>query len=81
MDTKEIDKRFTYHLVDKDQQVSMSTVRDLCLELAHALNALLPDGREKSTALTYLEICLFFANAGISRSSNGSSNKALERPE
>jgi hypothetical protein len=67
MDTKEIDNRFTHHKVEGEQITRMSDIQARCAELAHAINSLLPDGREKSTALTYLEICMFFADAGVSR--------------
>lgn len=68
MDTKDLDNRFTYHPIkDKEQEDKYVEVRRLCMELAHALNALCPDGREKSLAITNLEQTQFWANASIAR--------------
>ena len=43
------------------------SVRAACLELAHQLNDDLPEGREKSVAITKLEEAMFWANAAIAR--------------
>lgn len=78
MDTKEIDKRFTPVTVTDQGKISLVDMQVRVLELAHAINALMPDGREKSLALTSLEETMHWADAGIARSNDASSNKTLE---
>ena len=81
MDTKEIDLRFTSHPVTSEQKVSLADMQVRFLELAHAINALLPDGREKSLALTNLEMSMFYADAGIARNKDATSHQTLERSQ
>lgn len=64
---KRIESDFTYHPPTPEMIADMATLRDQARLLAHAINSLVPDGREKSTALTYLEIVVMEANAGIAR--------------
>ena len=49
------------------QVAAMTDMRDAFKKMALAVNALVPDGREKSLALTKLEEAMFHTNAGISR--------------
>ena len=42
-------------------------VRETLYEAASTLNLMLPNGREKSLAITKLEEAMFFANAAIAR--------------
>lgn len=44
-----------------------TTIRQACLALAMTIDDMLPDGREKSTAITNLEQVMFWANAGLAR--------------
>lgn len=81
MDIKEIEKRFTTVVVTNQGKISLDDMKVRLLELAHAINALMPDGREKSLALTALEETMHWADAGIARSNDANSNKALERSE
>lgn len=68
MDPAEIAQRFQFHPRDADnQEPPHDTLRQLACEYGHALNELLPDGREKSTALTKLEESVFWADAGLDR--------------
>ena len=68
MEIKELETRFTYHPVkDNEQKEKYEEVRRCCMELAHALNALCPEGREKALSLTNLEQAQFWANASIAR--------------
>lgn len=67
MDTKDIENRFMYHPPTPETQEKYEEIRRLCKELAHALNALCPESREKSLSITNLEQCQFWANASIAR--------------
>jgi hypothetical protein len=68
MDTDELTRRFAYHKPPDDRtMVAHDTVRLSCVELAHNLNVLLPEGREKSLAITHLEEVMFWSNASIAR--------------
>lgn len=69
MDKTELINRFDFHpAVDQDTQDRHDAVRASCLELASHLDFLLPDGREKSLAITNLEETMMWANAGVARS-------------
>lgn len=68
MDAKDITNRFTYHPPRTEaRRVAHEWVRDQFEELAHLINAKVPDGREKSLAITKLEEAMFWSNAGIAR--------------
>ncbi len=69
MDKSALADRFTFHPADTvDKQILHATVRGICLEAAQNLNDLLPEGREKSLALTHLEETMFWSNAAVARS-------------
>lgn len=59
--------RFAFHPGTADTIPKHERVRDLCLALSLELNALVPDSREKSLAMTHLEDVMYQANAGIAR--------------
>ncbi len=63
----DLPNRFKSHPVGPDGQADLQEIRDKCYELAKRIVELVPDGREQSLAITYLEQVMFFANAGISR--------------
>jgi len=69
MDRADIQNRFTYHPpatpTRADQHRGM---REACESFAHFLNSQVPEGREKSLAMTKLEEVMFWANAGLARS-------------
>jgi hypothetical protein len=68
---QEIEDRFTHHPPSNDTVVSTHEVtRAAVKRVAHKLDNLLPDSREKSLALTHLEQALFWANAAIARHCN-----------
>lgn len=68
MDINDIENRFAFHAATTDEKrMAHTSVRNLCLELALALNEKLPDGREKAIAITHLEDCMMWANAGLAR--------------
>jgi hypothetical protein len=43
-------------------------IRRSCYQLAIVVNEAVPDGREKSTAITKIEEAMFWANAALARS-------------
>lgn len=62
-----IENDFTYHPPTDDMVPKFPIIRNLAKELAHKIDELVPDGREKSLALTKLDEAVFWGNAGIAR--------------
>lgn len=67
MDKEDIDNRFTYHAPKPWQPEIYQNIRSIAKELALYINEMVPEGREKSIAITKLEEATFWANAGIAR--------------
>jgi hypothetical protein len=67
---EDIDRRFNYHAPDSEKVSSHEQVRGMSKTLARNLNVLLPDGREKSLAITHLEEVMMWSNAAIAREGN-----------
>ncbi len=68
MDSSDIEHRFTFHAASRQEKADEHTsARQGCRQLADQLNALLPEGREKSLAITHLEEVMFWSNAAIAR--------------
>ena len=67
MNIDEIRNNFTYHAPKKGQPEIYEALRADGKHLAMAINAVCPDSREKSLALTNLEQAIFWANAAIAR--------------
>jgi hypothetical protein len=67
METTDLANRFMYHPASDEQQEKYQELRGMFLELANAINALSPEGREKSLSITNLEQAQFWANASIAR--------------
>lgn len=64
----ELDKRFAYHTNRTTETGKRhETIRRECRTLAIVINNFVPDGREKSTALSRLEEVMMWATAGIAR--------------
>ena len=63
---EDIEHRFTHHK-RKVQGLIHMQIRDKAKELAHLMNVMLPQSREKSLAFTKLEECVFWANASVAR--------------
>lgn len=60
--------RFEYHPPkDAETRTAHERVRGHSRRLAEELDALLPEGREKSLALTKIEEAMMWANAAIAR--------------
>lgn len=67
MDPSDIANRFGFHPADEVTGPKHDRVRHACADLANVLDELLPDGREKSLAITNLEQTMFWANAAVAR--------------
>lgn len=71
MDTQDIQNRFMHHPpVSQAVADAHTKVRGECVALAYRFNDMLPEGREKSLAITKLEEVMFWANAAIAREGN-----------
>lgn len=67
MDNEDIDNRFTFHPATDEQAVTYGGIRSSARTMAHYLNGILPESREKSLAITHLEEVVYWANASIAR--------------
>lgn len=68
MDRKDIENRFAFHAApDEEKRNEHTAVRTACKQLAAKLNKSLPEGREKSLAVTKIEEAMFWANAALAR--------------
>ena len=66
MDAK-IENAFTYHAPKDGQPEKYQVIREKAKELAYLIQELVPPSREQSLAITKLEECSMWANAGIAR--------------
>lgn len=62
-----IDNNFTYHPPQPGQGEKYVALREKAKELAVMMVDLVPESRERATAITNLETAVFWANAGIAR--------------
>lgn len=67
MNNQDLVNRFTYHPPKATQPQRYEDIRKDALEFAYTVDALCPDSREKSLAMTHLEDAVFWANASIAR--------------
>lgn len=75
MDTQDLEVRFAFHPANTEEKRNEHTsVRQHCLDLALWINEKVPDGREKSLAITHLEEVMLWSNAAIARHNVGVTN-------
>lgn len=68
MDALDIERRFSHHPPSNSVVAgNHSAVRTYLLSAAKLLNKTLPEGREKSLAITALEESMMWSNAAIAR--------------
>jgi hypothetical protein len=62
-----LENNFTYHAPKGDQNEKYENLRNQAKLLAYRIKDLVPEGRERSLAMTNLEQVVFWSNAGIAR--------------
>jgi len=62
-----IENAFSYHAPKEGQPEKYQAIRGKAKELAYLIEELVPQSREQSLAMTKLEECTMWANAGIAR--------------
>lgn len=68
MENADLENRFSFHPANtEEKKQAHETIRNTCLRVAIDLNTIVPEGREKSLAITKLEEVMYWANAGIAR--------------
>jgi hypothetical protein len=68
MELNDLRHRFQFHPADaQNTQDDHESVRSACLRTAVVINTCVPEGREKSLAITKLEEAMMWSNAGIAR--------------
>jgi hypothetical protein len=67
MDDTQLDSRFSFHQVESSVGESINQFRAACRDFADTINTYVPEGREKSLAMTHMEEVMFWAIAGIAR--------------
>lgn len=65
---EQIENNFNSHKANQDKLIKYDLIRKYVKDLAYCIKNNVPDGREKSLAMTKLEECCMWANAGIARS-------------
>jgi hypothetical protein len=71
MSPEDIANRFDFHAASSEEKRNEHTsIRQACRRLAYDLNYRLPEGREKSLAVTRLEEVMFWSNAAVARQSD-----------
>lgn len=68
LEQTDIENRFTYHPPSEERVVKHIQIREHGKAIVELLNEMVPDGREKSLAITKIEEAIMWANAGLARS-------------
>lgn len=77
MNVEEIEHRFNFHpATTEEKRNAHSSMREACKQTALRINDALPDGREKSLAITHLEDAMMWANAGLARNNTEGAQNA-----
>jgi hypothetical protein len=63
----DINNRFTYHPPSDTKATKHVMIRESGKTLTEIINEMVPDGREKSLAITKIEEAIMWANAGLAR--------------
>lgn len=63
----DLDWRFEYHKPDGTKVTKHEAIREACRVLAHEIEALCPNGREKALAITHVEEAMLWSNTSIAR--------------
>nr|WP_284705972.1 hypothetical protein [Lysinibacillus sp. OL1_EC] len=63
----QIENNFMYHAPKEGQPEKYEAIREKAKELAHMIDELCLNSREKSVAMTNLETAVMWANASIAR--------------
>lgn len=71
MPTTDLNNRFNYHKPNEAKVILHEAVRKSIGALAIEFDHSLPIGREQALAITKLEEAMFWANAAIARSNEG----------
>jgi len=64
---EQIDNTFTYHPPMLEDVPKFNSLRNTAKDFAHMIDALCPDGTDKTEALKKLQECVMWANAAIAR--------------
>jgi len=67
IDGAEIKNRVTYHAPSPEGVERHEAIAGNFIELMHVIEAIMPDGREKSIVFTKLEEAKMWASAGVAR--------------
>jgi len=67
MHQSQIDNNFMYHAPTPSSLDKYTQLRSEGKALAETINALVPESREQSLAITKLEEVIMWANAGVAR--------------
>ena len=77
MSTPNLRERFITQAPRPRAAEAMAAVREKALEFAEFIDFNVPDGREKSAALTHLEEAKYFANQAIIISDNAAASAGI----
>ena len=62
-----IENDFSYHTPNREQQFRYERIREAGKRLAYRIELDVPESKEKTLAMTKLEECVMWANAGVAR--------------